>query len=114
MQVRQLGMQLVKGVYELTATFPDSEKYGLCSQMQRAAVSVPSNISEGSARYGKRELIHFLTIARGSLCELETHVMIGHELGFIENHQPVMSLINELFAKLNGLIRSTQQKVNAS
>jgi len=114
LQVWQLGMQLVKGVYELTATFPDSEKYGLCSQMQRAAVSVPSNIAEGAARSGKRELMHFLSIARGSLCELETQVMIGHELGFIDNDQAMMALINELFAKLNGLISSTQQKVNAS
>ena len=111
LQVWQLGMTLVKDVYALTQKFADSEKFGLCSQMRRAAVSIPSNIAEGAARSGNKEFLRFLFIARGSLSELETQVMIAQDLGFIENHKPVMNLMNELFAKLSGLISSIQKKV---
>lgn len=113
LQVWQLGMGLVKVIYGLTWQFPDSEKFGLCSQMQRAAVSIPSNISEGAARNGQKEFLHFLAVARGSLCELETQVLISRELGYIEDAQETLELINHLFAKLSALISSTQKKVNA-
>jgi len=106
LQVWQLGMELVKHVYEITSRFPDSEKYGLCSQMQRAAVSIPSNIAEGAARTGHREFLHFLSIARGSLCELETQLMISESLGYTPDVSAVMLDINELFAKLSALINS--------
>ncbi len=111
LQVWQLGMTLVKDIYVLTQKFSDSEKYGLCSQMRRAAVSIPSNIAEGAARSGNKEFLRFLFIARGSLSELETQAMIAQDLGLIENHKPVMNLMNELFAKLSGLISSIQKKV---
>lgn len=114
LQVWQLGMELVKVVYRITGNFPDSEKFGLCSQMQRAAVSVPSNISEGAARAGQKEFLHFLAVARGSLCELETQVLISRELGYIEDAGELLELINHLFAKLAALISSTQKKVNAT
>jgi four helix bundle protein len=110
LQVWQLEMDLVKAVYGLPRQFPDSEKFGLCSQMQRAAVSIPSNISEGAARIGNREFLHFLSLARGSLCELETQIMIGRELGYIENEQEILELINQLFAKLSALINTTRKK----
>jgi len=110
LQVWQLGMQLVKTIYGLTRLFPDSEKFGLCSQMQRAAVSIPSNISEGAARTGNKEFLHFLSIARGSLCELETQVIISKELKYIDNDRKELSDINELFAKLSALITSLQQR----
>lgn len=112
LQVWQLGMTLVKDIYSATRRFPDFEKFGLCSQMQRAAVSIPSNIAEGAARRGNKEFLQFLYIARGSLSELETQVLIGKDLGYINNDKELLDLTNELFAKLSGLINVTQKKVN--
>jgi four helix bundle protein len=70
--VWQKGMELVKAVYRLTATFPAEEKFGLATQMRRAAVAIPSNIAEGHARYGTGEFVSFLSRAIGSLAGLET------------------------------------------
>jgi four helix bundle protein len=75
-----MAIQLVKLIYTTTASFPKEEMYGLTSQMRRAAVPVPSNIAEGAARGGTREFVQFLTMARGSLSELETQVLIAREL----------------------------------
>jgi len=105
------GYAVRKHTYDLTKSFPDSEKFGLISQMQRAAVSIPSNIAEGAARSGDREFLQYLFIARGSLSELETQILISKSLGYIDEVESVMSHINELFAKLGGLIHSIQQKV---
>jgi len=112
LQVWQMGVSLVKDIYTMTKLFPDSEKFGLCSQMQRASVSIPSNISEGAARVGDKEFLHFLSIARGSLCELETQVIIARELGYVSGRDDtVMMDINELFAKLSALMNSITNKV---
>ncbi|WP_395051226.1 four helix bundle protein [Flavobacterium sp.] len=83
------SMDLVETIYKLTQTFPDAEKFGLTSQMRRAAVSIPSNIAEGSARKGDKELIHFLHIALGSLSELDTQYLIAVRLAFIEKEDAV-------------------------
>jgi len=106
LQVWQLGMTLVKDVYTLTQKFSDSEKFGLCSQMRRAVVSIPSNIAKGAARTGHREFLHFLSIARGSLCELETQLMISKSLSYVADDSVAMSKINELSAKLYALMNS--------
>jgi len=90
----------------MTKHFPDNERFGLCSQMQRTAVSIPSNIAEGAARSGNKEFLYFLSIARGSLCELETQVMISRELGYARDDRETTKLINELFAKLCALMNS--------
>ena len=82
-------MDLVETIYKLTQKFPESEKFGLTSQMRRCAVSIPSNIAEGSARKGDKELIHFLHIALGSLSELETQYLIAMRLAFIEKEDIV-------------------------
>ncbi|WP_426492175.1 four helix bundle protein [Hymenobacter sp. 102] len=79
--------ELVKEIYVLTQTFPELEKYGLTNQMRRAAVSVPSNISEGSGRQHPKDTIHFLVIARGSLYELETQCYLAFDLAFITQEQ---------------------------
>ena len=110
LQVWQLGMRLVKDIYQLTRRLPDSEKFALCSQMQRAAVSIPSNIAEGAARSGNKEFLHFLSNACGSLCELETQVIISSELGYVDDNQETMKLINELFAKLCALMNSIKER----
>jgi four helix bundle protein len=80
--VWQRGIQLVKDVYLLTKTFPADEKFGLVSQMRRAAVSIPSNIAEGQARNSTGEFVQFLGVAQGSLAELETQIIAASELGF--------------------------------
>jgi four helix bundle protein len=80
--VWQKGIALVKEVYTLTNSFPDAERFGLISQMRRAAVSVPSNIAGGQARHTTREFIQFISHAEGSLAELDTQVRISMELGF--------------------------------
>jgi len=83
LQVWQEAMALVKEIYRITASFPKEEVYALTSQMRRAAVSIPSNIAEGAARNGDKEFLQFLAIARGSLSELETQLLIANDLGYL-------------------------------
>ena len=82
LKIWQKGMSLARSVYGLTAKFPGDERFGLTSQMRRAAVSVPSNIAEGQARQGTREFLHFLSHASGSLAELETQLLLSADLGY--------------------------------
>ncbi len=79
----QKAMELVFAIYEITKAFPREETYGLKSQIERAAVSIPSNIAEGQARYSQKDFANFLGHARGSLAELETQLMIARHLGYI-------------------------------
>jgi len=83
LEVWQVAMDLVEATYILTRQYPKEERYGLTSQTQRAAVSVPANISEGYGRTHRGDYKRFLSIARGSLCELETHFTIAVRLGYI-------------------------------
>jgi len=82
LKVWQTGIEITKAVYKLTSFFPDDERYGLTSQIRRCAVSIPSNIAEGHSRDSKRELARFVSIAKGSLAELETQLIIARELGY--------------------------------
>jgi four helix bundle protein len=83
---RKLGIKLVEKIYDLTKSFPENERFGLTSQIQRSAVSYPSNIAEGAARNSKKEYIHFLYISLGSLSELETQLIISERLGFLRDN----------------------------
>jgi four helix bundle protein len=106
--VWQKGMDLVEAVYRSTREFPKEEIYGLTSQLRRAAVSIPSNISEGQSRNSPGEFLHHLGIARGSLSEAETQVMISRRLGYLtsESEQTLLELTSEIGRLLNGLLRS--------
>jgi gamma-carbonic anhydrase len=103
----QRGIGLAKLVYQLTAKFPTEERYGLTSQLRRAAVSVPSNIAEGQARQGAKEFAQFLSHAQGSLAELETHLLLSMELGFAQKADVDGALreIDELQKMIVGLKR---------
>lgn len=105
--VWQKGMVLARLVYKVTAKFPAEERYGLTSQMRRAAVSVPSNIAEGQARRGTSEFLQFLSIAEGSLAELDTPLSLSVELGFAQQAdvEPAFKEIDELQKMLVALKR---------
>ncbi|HWD92464.1 MAG TPA: four helix bundle protein [Verrucomicrobiae bacterium] len=108
--VWQKSMTLAKAIYELTAEFPSEEKFGLISQMRRAAVSVPSNIAEGQARNTTGEFILFISHAEGSLAELDTQLTLAVELGFLTaaKSKPSSDSIEELRRMLNGLRRAVR------
>lgn len=103
-------MDLVEGDYRITATFPASEQFGLVSQMRRASVSVPSNLAEGAARDGVREFAHFLSIAKGSLSELDTQYQLAQRLGFIkESHTDLAGLIEKVSKLVTGLHKKVKE-----
>jgi four helix bundle protein len=110
--VWQKAIQLSKRTYQITQNLPDTEKFGLTAQMRRASVSIPSNIAEGNARQSLRDYLKFLAIARGSLAELETQLIIASELGMLQHTQSVMEEIQEVRRILQGLIDSLRKKQN--
>lgn len=84
--VWQKAMDLVESVYRVSQLFPREEMYGLTAQIRRSVVSIPSNIAEGQSRKGSREFLHHLSIARGSLSELETQLIIAGRLKYLHEH----------------------------
>ena len=108
----QKGIALVKSVYLLCEELPKEEIFGLQSQMKRAAISIPSNIAEGYGRNYSQNYIQFLRIARGSLLELETQLIISKELKLIGNklYQKVQGLITEENKMLNAFIKSISKE----
>src|SRR5437867_7029367 len=107
----QKAMELVKTVYRLTAKMPESERFGLTTQMRRAAVSIPSNIAEGYARQTTADYIKFLRMARGSMAELSTQIEIAIGLTMLSLNQQLTDLLAETDRVLQGLIRSLQNKI---
>jgi four helix bundle protein len=102
------AMDLVTMVYETTRSFPKEEVYGLTSQIRRAAVSIPSNISEGAARPGRKEFLAFLGYALGSIAEVETQLLIAERLGFC-NPTGLHAQLDRVRALALGLRRSLLQ-----
>ena len=102
LKVWQKGIELCKLIYEICAEFPTQEKYALKSQIERSAVSIPSNIAECCGRIGNKEFQHFLSIANGSAYELETQLILAKEFGYIKN---------EKFIEFNLLISEIEKMI---
>jgi four helix bundle protein len=112
LKVWQKAMDLVVMCYQMTRKFPKNEIFGLASQLQRAAVSVPSNIAEGHQRWHSKEFLHHLSIAYASLAELETHAEIACRLNYIDENyaNTVLNQAAEIGMMINGLRKSIGKK----
>ena len=110
LEVWQNSMDLVDEIYQLTNNFPGAEKFGLTSQMRRSAISVPSNIAEGAARNSDAEFAHFLNIAKGSLSELETQVIISKRQNFVPDISEIIDLIEKVSSQLSGLYKHVKNR----
>jgi four helix bundle protein len=115
----QRAMQLVTEVYRLTEQFPRKETYGLTSQIRRAAVSVASNIAEGQARHSHREFLRFLSIARGSIAEVQTQLLIAQNLSYVDTTQAdslitqasdVCRLVNALYSAIERRTKNEERR----
>lgn len=107
LDIWNVGIEVVKGIYKLTDKFPKQEMYGLVSQMRRAAVSIPSNVAEGFRRYHNKEYKQFLYITLGSCAELETQITIAKELKYIEQEIEVATLekLDHICRMISNLIK---------
>jgi four helix bundle protein len=116
LDVWKLGMSLAKLVYEATASFPESEKYGITSQIRRASVSVPSNIAEGADRASTKDFIRFLNMSLGSLAELETQMLLSKDLTFISEHKTseIVMQITRIRKMIVSLKKALANKLNAT
>jgi four helix bundle protein len=111
LRVWQRSHALVLALYELTDRFPRSERFGLVSQLRRAAVSVPTNIAEGSKRRGAADYARFLNLAEGSLAETEYLILLSRDLGYATNDvaQPLLAEVSEIARMLHALRTKVDQ-----
>jgi four helix bundle protein len=112
----QLGMDLTERVYLLTDSFPKSEVYGLTSQIRRSAVSIPSNLAEGNGRDSTKEFLHFIAITVGSICELETQLLLSQRLKYINaiDLETTLGLLTETRKTIRGLQKALKEKMASS
>jgi len=112
LNVWQKAYSLCLNIYKLTGSFPGEEKYGLTSQIRRSAVSVPSNIAEGYGRKSTKEYLQLLYIAYGSVCELETQLLLAGDLGYgkAADLEKLQQDIGDVERMLKGLIKSLRNK----
>ncbi|MFC1813884.1 four helix bundle protein [Thermodesulfobacteriota bacterium] len=112
LEVWQKSMDLVVVCYQITRKFPRNEIYGLVSQLQRAAVSIPANIAEGRHRQHSKEFLQHLSFAYGSLAELETHILIAERLNYINKSksEKILGKTAEIGRMINGLKKSIEKK----
>ena len=113
LEIWKKAIEMVTKIYMLTRSFPKEELYGLTYQIRRSAVSVPSNIAEGAGRDSSKEFLHFICFATGSLSELETQIIIAHNLGYLNNDQKqdIDIIFSHLFKLLSGLTQSINKKL---
>ncbi|WP_420472340.1 four helix bundle protein [Brevundimonas sp. FT23042] len=112
LKVWQISLDVTEALYRLTADWPKHEQYGLVSQVRRAAVSVPANIAEGAGRRTPGEFVHFVGIARGSLAELETLLIVARRLDYVDEptYRAVLNDLLELGRMATGLLRSLEER----
>ena len=105
------SINLVQNIYEVTKSFPKTEDYGLTSQIRRSAVSIPANIAEGAARQTKKEFMHFLHMAQGSLSELDTHIEIAFKLDYVQKDSidEISVIMNDVDKMITGLRKSLRK-----
>jgi four helix bundle protein len=108
LEVWQQAMKLVIAIYGVTDRLPRCEQFGLCDQLRRAAVSIPSNIAEGFGRDTHKDFAHFLAMSRGSLYEVGTQLEIASALGYVDSIDEVRALMNSISRMLGSLIRKLQ------
>lgn len=115
LDVWKKSVRLVVDLYKLTKRFPADERFGLTAQIRRASTSVPANIAEGWGRGSTKEYIHFLKIARGSLVELDTHLIVSKELGYVDRIESgqIENSISDVGKMLNRLIKALDGKLQA-
>ena len=114
LEVWHVSRKLVTTVYQLLRSFPAEERYALCDQIRRAAISIPSNIAEGGSRISPKEQMHFMEIAYGSLMELYCQLLIATDLGYLQKEQTDLAeankLIDQIAKMLSGLRKSLKSK----
>ncbi|RZJ18902.1 MAG: four helix bundle protein [Brevundimonas sp.] len=112
LKVWQISLDVTETLYRLTAAWPKHEQYGLVSQVRRAAVSVPANIAEGAGRRTPGEFMHFVGIARGSLAELETLLIVARRLEYVDEptYRAIFNDLLELGRMATGLLRSLEER----
>jgi four helix bundle protein len=115
LDVWQRAMDLVDAVYDLTERFPPAERFGLVTQLQRAAVSIPSNIAEGYGRKHRGDYLRFLSISRGSLCEIETQLLIAVRRKYAtqDQIQPAWDLCQRVGQMLTRLVEALERTQNS-
>lgn len=99
-------MAFAREIYRVTQSFPGHEQFSLTSQLRRAAISIPSNIAEGAARESAREFVRFLGIARGSLAEVETQLLLAADLGYWNPEPEIYSRVQRLFKLVSALMKT--------
>jgi four helix bundle protein len=116
LKVWQLGMDLAESVYAVTKSFPREEIYGLTSQLRRAASSIPANIAEGNGRDSTKEYLRHLSIAVGSLCEVETFLQLSMRLNYgdAEHIRQIIDLLSEEGRMLRGLQKSLSARLTSN
>ena len=109
----QKAMDLAQTIYSAAKKLPPDERFGLCSQMRRAAVSVPANIAEGEGRRTDGEFVHLLSVAHGSVRELETHVMLAERLGYFDREavKRLLADAGEVGRLVKGLSNSRERRL---
>ena len=113
LKVWQVAMNLAEQCYLATKSFPKEELFGLTSQIRRAAASVPANIAEGQGRQHTKEFLNHLSIARGSLMEVETHLLLSQRVGLLNQTtlDPLLTMSDEISRMLSGLRRALEAKL---
>jgi len=114
LSVWQKAHQLVLQVYRITGSFPAEERFGLTSQMRRAAVSVPANLAEGFKKRGVKDKLNFYNIAQGSLEELRYYLILSKDLGYLSDNREMVESAEEIARMLHGLIKSVADGARAS